>query len=87
MNGLYNAAARCDLQNLFFERENLIVETSNRNSQVGNYIQPLWETIQPVGQGHADVDIYNGAVEAGTTLTSKKIEPIPILSFREVNRY
>ncbi len=35
--------------------------------QVGNYIQPLWETIRPVDQGH--VNIYNGAVEAGTTLT------------------
>jgi hypothetical protein len=36
-------------------------------SQVGNYIQPLWETILPVNETH--VDIYNGAVEAGTTLT------------------
>jgi hypothetical protein len=35
--------------------------------QVGNYIQPLWETIRPFDQGH--VNIYNGAVEAGTTLT------------------
>lgn len=35
------------------------------NFQVGNYIQPLWETIQPVqGTDH----IYNGAVEALTTL-------------------
>jgi len=37
------------------------------NFQVGNYVQPLWETIAPVdevGRGH----IYNGAVEAATTL-------------------
>ena len=41
--------------------------------QVGNYIQPLWETIRPVNQTH--VDIYNGAVEAGTTLTSNMTWP------------
>ena len=36
------------------------------NFQVGNYIQPLWETIAPMdGSSH----IYNGAVEAATTLT------------------
>ncbi len=34
------------------------------NFQVGNYIQPLWETIHPFEEG----EIYNGAVEATTTL-------------------
>ncbi|CAG0922751.1 unnamed protein product [Notodromas monacha] len=34
------------------------------NFQVGNYIQPLWEEIAPV----ADNEIYNGGVEAVTTL-------------------
>jgi len=32
--------------------------------QVGNYIQPLWEEIESFKDG----DIYNGAVEAATTL-------------------
>ena len=36
------------------------------NFQVGNYIQPLWETIQPSTSDN--VNIYNGAVEATTTL-------------------
>jgi len=31
---------------------------------VGNYIQALWEEIKPFEDG----DIYNGAVEAATTL-------------------
>eukprot|EP00095_Tigriopus_kingsejongensis_P007313 maker-scaffold431_size173393-snap-gene-0.28 protein:Tk07313 transcript:maker-scaffold431_size173393-snap-gene-0.28-mRNA-1 annotation:"hypothetical protein DAPPUDRAFT_59074" len=35
------------------------------NFQVGNYIQPLWETISPVQE---TAHIYNGAVEAVTTL-------------------
>ena len=43
----------------------------NNPFQVGNYIQPLWETIEPVNQG-GQVNIYNGAVEAGTTLTGKQ---------------
>ncbi len=34
--------------------------------QVGNYIQPLWETVEPVEGGN---HLYNGAVEACTTLT------------------
>lgn len=38
------------------------------NFQVGNYVQPLWETIAPVNE---DNHIYNGAVEASTTLLSK----------------
>ncbi len=38
------------------------------NFQVGNYIQPLWETIAPVGEA-GEGSIYNGAVEAITTLT------------------
>ena len=37
------------------------------NFQVGNYIQPLWETISPVGEA-GEAHIYNGAVEAATTL-------------------
>ena len=36
--------------------------------QVSNYIQPLWETILP-SKG-SDVAIFNGAVDAGSTLTS-----------------
>ena len=36
------------------------------NLQVGNYIQPLWETIAPVEENQHS--IYNGAVEAVTTL-------------------
>ena len=40
--------------------------------QVGNYIQPLWETIEPVNPG-GQVNIYNGAVEAATTLTGKTV--------------
>jgi thiamine transporter 2/3 len=36
--------------------------------QVGNYIQPLWETILPT-TGDEEVEIYNGAVEAVATLT------------------
>ena len=38
------------------------------NFQVGNYIQPLWETIAP-SVGNKDPHIYNGAVEAATTMT------------------
>ena len=38
------------------------------NFQVGNYIQPLWETIAP-SVGNKDQHIYNGAVEAATTMT------------------
>ena len=34
------------------------------NFQVGNYIQPLWEEIAPF----SDNEIYNGGVEAVTTL-------------------
>ena len=44
------------------------MHTAICNLQVGNYIQPLWETVMPVteaGEGH----LYNGAVEALTTLT------------------
>ena len=41
------------------------------NFQVGNYIQPLWETILPSvdERNKEDVHIYNGLVEAATTLT------------------
>ncbi|MPC43054.1 Thiamine transporter 2 [Portunus trituberculatus] len=37
------------------------------NFQVGNYIQPLWEQVQPVEEGET---LYNGAVEAIQTLLS-----------------
>ena len=40
------------------------------NFQVGNYIQPLWETIQPSTDDN--VLIWNGAVEAATTLTGNE---------------
>ena len=44
------------------------------NFQVGNYIQPLWETIQPsTGENTENVHIWNGAVEAATTLTGNRI--------------
>lgn len=37
------------------------------NFQVGNFVQPLWETIAPMG----DTDVlYNGIVEAASTLLS-----------------
>ena len=40
------------------------------NFQVGNYIQPLWETIHPSTNSISEnVHIWNGAVEAATTLT------------------
>lgn len=46
------------------------------NFQVGNYIQPLWETIHPSSAGDGDHQgrvghVYNGAVEATTTLTGE----------------
>ncbi|KAG0728020.1 Thiamine transporter 2 [Chionoecetes opilio] len=37
------------------------------NFQVGNYIQPLWESVVPVG---GEEELYNGAVEATQTLLS-----------------
>ncbi|XP_050735543.1 thiamine transporter 1-like [Eriocheir sinensis] len=37
------------------------------NFQVGNYIQPLWESVAPVG---GEDHLYNGAVEATQTLLS-----------------
>jgi thiamine transporter 2/3 len=40
------------------------------NFQVGNYIQPLWETIAPV---HQQTHIYNGAVEAVATILGQKL--------------
>ena len=40
------------------------------NFQVGNYIQPLWETIHPsTNEVMENTHIWNGAVEAATTLT------------------
>ena len=36
------------------------------NYQVGNYIQPLWEEIQPSTE--SDIEIYNGYIESGTAL-------------------
>ena len=38
------------------------------NFQVGNYIQPLWEEIKPAGDSDSPCELYNGAVEAVTTL-------------------
>ena len=38
------------------------------NFQVGNYIQPLWEEIKPAADTDSPCDLYNGAVEAVTTL-------------------
>ena len=38
------------------------------NFQVGNYIQPLWEEIKPAADTESSCDLYNGAVEAVTTL-------------------
>lgn len=38
------------------------------NFQVGNYIQPLWESVAPVG---GEDHLYNGAVEAAQTLLSE----------------
>lgn len=38
------------------------------NLQVGNYIQPLWESDLPVSGGD---HLYNGAVEATQTLLSE----------------
>ncbi|XP_069952696.1 thiamine transporter 1 isoform X3 [Cherax quadricarinatus] len=37
------------------------------NFQVGNYIQPLWESIAPMDENE---NLYNGAVEASQTLLS-----------------
>ena len=41
--------------------------------QVGNYIQPLWETVMPVTAAGAGGHLYNGAVEAFTTLTGASL--------------
>ena len=38
------------------------------NFQVGNYIQPLWEEIKPAVDSDSPCELYNGAVEAVTTL-------------------
>jgi len=46
------------------------------NFQVGNYIQPLWEEIQPVHEGGAD-ERWNGAVEAGSTLAGAGLALLP----------
>ena len=37
---------------------------------MGNYIQPLWETVMPVTNNS---HLYNGAVEALTTLTGASL--------------
>lgn len=36
--------------------------------QVGNYIQPLWQSIKDGDPGSGDLEIWNGAVEAISTL-------------------
>ncbi|CAG0889230.1 unnamed protein product [Darwinula stevensoni] len=41
------------------------------NYQVGNFIQPLWETIQPYNATQGQ--IYNGGVEAASTLSAAAI--------------
>ena len=44
--------------------------------QVGNYIQPLWEAIQP-SEATEDTQVYNGAVEAATSLAGALLALAP----------
>ena len=43
-----------------------VIISTCANYQVGNYIQPLWEEIQPSTEN--DIEIYNGYIESGTAL-------------------
>jgi len=53
------------------------------NFQVGNYIQPLWQEIQPAEDTGSSCDLYNGAVEAVTTLVGAGLALI--LGFTKFN--
>ena len=58
----------------FFSSSLLSYPTSFQ--QVGNYIQPLWEAIQP-SEATEDTQVYNGAVEAATSLAGALLALAP----------